>query len=726
MLRKRSLLLFLPLLSLLLSSANAQKPSSTFAFVHVTDLRQSATSSADSLIQLANSTPSMPIRPSFVIATGDITEAGKPAEYERVKQALHNFTEQKIDFYAVPGDQDTRWTPNGKQAFEKAFGKTYQSFDYEGSHFLLLDSTTRLSHWGHFDREELDWLAKDLKRVHADTPIFLFMHHWTGRDTADARPIDNEYDFWPLFQGKNLLAIFTGHGSQDLTWTTRGVTAVMAKKLSQGSYHRVTVSPVLVTIERLSKESPKGEIVARIPVKGNRARSQLRVAWNDPNLPFLTRRRPTAVLEPRAFQDTTEGETGEYRIDNEAWIPLKRNSRDIWSEVFPTKNTPIGVHTAGVRIITSNHETLEDELIFEVEREIDEPNRRWAVDLKDAIQSDPIVGDLYVYVSCTDKSVYALDKTNGKIKWTYKTQGEILGSPIVQSGTLYIASTDGNLYALEAVNGRLLWKYDTGQPLVATPAIANEVICVGGVEKIIGVHADSGQLAWSVPTGGFFQSRAVTDGTNFYLGGWDNYLYAVSAKSGTVVWKTPMGYNAQGQLSFYHAPATASPTLEQGRIYICSNDGYLHAFDTLNGNEVWKMRAPKDGGAFGYSSPTVFQGTLYLAGLGDGGDVYAVDVMSRAIKWHIKTEQSIYDSSVRLAPDGASLAIIGVRGKVSVLDTRTGKKLWGYELGPGNVLSSPAYDGNIVYATTMARDVQALNAPGVGEPVIRERKGRQP
>ena len=54
---------------------------------------------------------------------------------------------------------------------------------------------------------------------------------------------------------------------------------------------------------------------------------------------------------------------------------------------------------------------------------------------------------------------------------------------------------------------------------------------------------------------------------------------------------------------------------------------------------------------------------------------------------------------------------MGLRGKCSILDTANGKKLWGYELGPGNIFSTPSYDGKTLYTVTMANDVQAINAP---------------
>ena len=109
-----------------------------------------------------------------------------------------------------------------------------------------------------------------------------------------------------------------------------------------------------------------------------------------------------------------------------------------------------------------------------------------------------------------------------------------------------------------------------------------------------------------------------------------------------------------------------------------------------------------------------------MAGLGKNGDVYCLDAATGHIQWRVPTGQIIYDSSPRLAPDGKSLAIMGLRGRVSILDCQDGHRLWGYELGPGNIFSTPEYDGQHVYTTTMANDVQAINAPGVGGSQHRE------
>ena len=279
----------------LTGTAWAQRPNTqtqdTYSFLHVTDTGQTA-GGEDVLQRLVQDRNGLSLRPSFVIDTGNLTESGQASEYARVRQSVSALKDAGLDFYAVPGNHDVRWCPEGKEAFAAAFGKLHQSFDRGGVHFILLDSTVLLEHWGHFDKAELDWLARDVKRLRPDTPILLFVHHWLGRETPDKRPVDNEFELWPVFQGRNLMAVFSGHGKADLTWTFNGVTAVMAKELSQGSFHQITVTPLMITIERITKAQPKPQMIAKIPVRGRASRSVLLAGWNDPDVPFLTRRRP--------------------------------------------------------------------------------------------------------------------------------------------------------------------------------------------------------------------------------------------------------------------------------------------------------------------------------------------------------------------------------------------------------------------------------------------------
>jgi outer membrane protein assembly factor BamB len=693
----------------LAAAAQAQKAEDRqgepFTFLHITDTEVTADQDPEALRKLVNDAVHMSPRPAFILHTGNLTQYGRPEEYARFQQAIAPLKAASIGFYAVPGNRDIRWSRDGKESFLKAFGKTYQSFDYGVAHFILLDATVLLENWGHFDKAQLDWLNHDLKRVKPETPVFLVMHFPIGRRSPGDRLVDNEFDLFPILRGHNLMAVFTGHGRVDMSWKVNGVTAVMARPLDQGSYHRVRVTPLLITIDRSVEGQADPAPVASLPVSRRVNPSVLRVTWDDPDVMLVVRKRPAATLIPRAVADNPDMEKAEYRLDDGDWKPMTKDARDIWRDTFKTTDVPIGIHTTDIRLTTSNNVAYLAELYFELERDYNEPTRKWAIDLDGPIQSSPLLALNTLYVSSLDGHVYALDPTNSKRHWAFPTKGQFVASPVLAGDTIYVGGTDHHVYALDVATGRKRWGYDTGSPVFATAAVAQGVVCVGGNGQIYGLDAGKGTPRWTQLAGSFFQSRAATDGQTFYLGGWDNTVYALDAATGAPKWKVKLGQ------SFENSPAIASPAVSGSKVYVCTNDGSLHCLDAQTGTSLWTTPAPLRADQFGYSSPVVAGLTIFLAGLGANGDVYALDAVTGKILWRKPTGQPIYDSSPKLAPDGKSLAIMALRGRVSVLDTQTGERLWSYELGPGNIFSTPEYDGKVVYTVTMANDVQALNGP---------------
>jgi len=139
------------------------------------------------------------------------------------------------------------------------------------------------------------------------------------------------------------------------------------------AYYRVVVTPLLVTVERAGDRAAKPVVVASLPIAANARPSVLRVAWDDPDIPYLERRRPAATLEPRMLGDNPDKEQAEYRLDDGPWKPMTKDRRDIWRDQFPTQKIPVGMHSAVVRLTTSNAITYTGELLFEIERTNTEP-----------------------------------------------------------------------------------------------------------------------------------------------------------------------------------------------------------------------------------------------------------------------------------------------------------------------------------------------------------------
>lgn len=122
---------------------------------------------------------SLPTTPAFIIHTGDISHLTKPEEFDTVDQILKNAKTGKV-FY-TPGEHDVL-NDNGKQYLERygkgTKGNGWQSFDYNGVHFIGLVNVLNLKAGGlgNLGQEQLEWLEKDIKRLSSSTPIVVFAH----------------------------------------------------------------------------------------------------------------------------------------------------------------------------------------------------------------------------------------------------------------------------------------------------------------------------------------------------------------------------------------------------------------------------------------------------------------------------------------------------------------------------------------------------------------------
>ncbi|HLK58828.1 MAG TPA: PQQ-binding-like beta-propeller repeat protein [Chthonomonadaceae bacterium] len=698
------------LATLVALSAQAQKPNAkqteTFTFLTINDPISPNNAGGAALRKLVADTQEMTLPPAFVVLTGSVTATGNPEEYGRLRDLLAPLTTAKVNFHAVPGSRDVLNSAEGREGFVHLFGAAYRSFDYGAAHFVLLDSTLLFSKLGHFDKAELDWLEKDLRRVKPDTPIFVFLHHTVGQEPPFTRPLDNENDLFTLLNNHNVLAIFTGGPGPETGWKSNGILTLPMSPHNPAAYYRVVVTPLLVTVERVSDRAAKPVVVASLPIAAGAHPSLLRVAWDDPDIPYLERRRPAATLEPRALSDNPDKEQAEYQIDEGPWKPMTKDRRDIWRDQFATQKISIGMHSAVVHLTTSNAITYTGELLFEVERSNTEPTRKWAVDLSGPIQSSPLLLDQTLYVSCMDGKLYALNIQNGKRRWAFPSKGQLLASPVADAGTLYLGSTDHNLYAVEIATGHQRWKHDMGGPVFGTAAVAKGIVCVNVGGRNVGLDAATGNPRWERTAGAFAFTNAMTDGSLFFLGGENHTLTALDATTGTPKWSLPLGNGAE---------VVALPVVESGRVYACSTDGWLHCVRISDGIEAWKRRPTRTGTTVGYQSPAIVGSHVVVTEPGPEGYIVALDAITGDEQWGRQLHQPLeVGAAPHAAPDGKSLAVMSVRGHVAVLDAADGKPRWSYELGPGNILSTPEYDGSIVYTVTMANDVQALNGPGIG------------
>src|ERR1700752_549074 len=120
----------------------------------------------------------LPVKPAFMIHTGDITHLSKDSEFDDAENLI---SQARLDVHYVPGEHDII-DPEVKIYNERygrgTKGSGYYSFDANGVHFMGLVNVANLKGggMGSLGDEQLEWIEGDLKGRSASTPIVVFAH----------------------------------------------------------------------------------------------------------------------------------------------------------------------------------------------------------------------------------------------------------------------------------------------------------------------------------------------------------------------------------------------------------------------------------------------------------------------------------------------------------------------------------------------------------------------
>ena len=120
--------------------------------------------------------------------------------------------------------------------------------------------------------------------------------------------------------------------------------------------------------------------------------------------------------------------------------------------------------------------------------------------------------------------------------------GPVYGRPGVSRDgrTLFVPSADGHLYALDAGTGLVGWRFAAGAPVLSQPLVTPELVVFTAGERLLAVHAASGELAWDVPGRGFSAGRAECDGERVYTAAADGFARAHDLRTGREAWSHRM------------------------------------------------------------------------------------------------------------------------------------------------------------------------------------------
>ncbi len=237
-----------------------------------------------------------------------------------------------------------------------------------------------------------------------------------------------------------------------------------------------------------------------------------------------------------------------------------------------------------------------------------------------------------------------------------------------------------------------------------------------------GKYRPLGDLKWAFKTDGkIFSSPIVQDGI-VYIGSEDGFLYAIEERTGKTHWKFKTG-----------GAVHSSPAIFKNTVYIGSFEGHYYAIDTKTGHLKWKF---KTGGEhwsgevsflgmkpvdrymddlwdFFLSSPVVNpdkQNPSVFFGSSDG-NVYALNANTGQLKWKFEAKGSIHCSPVLYKN---TLYIGSWDANLYAIDMETGKERWRFETGKQTgfkgIQSTVAVANDMVYFGARDPFLFALNA----------------
>ena len=237
----------------------------------------------------------------------------------------------------------------------------------------------------------------------------------------------------------------------------------------------------------------------------------------------------------------------------------------------------------------------------------------------------------------------------------------LASSPIVANGHVYTIDTLGAVRAFDAQTGAMFWASQTPNDK------GNEMSLYGG-----GIAYDNGRIF-------------ATNG----LG----YVAALDEATGGILWQVRPG-----------GPLRGAPTVDNGALYVMSQDNQIYSLKELDGSSNWSQAAALEiAGVFGSASPAVGAGTV-VAGF-SSGELNAYRYENGRQVWQdalqrtsIRTSvSSLSDIDADPVIDNGQVFAVGQGGRMVALELASGQRQW--ELNIAGI-ATPWVAGDWVFVVT--------------------------
>lgn len=228
------------------------------------------------------------------------------------------------------------------------------------------------------------------------------------------------------------------------------------------------------------------------------------------------------------------------------------------------------------------------------------------------------------------------------------------------------------------------------------------------------------KVLWNAEVGVGFSAFTVADGKVFttgYQGGEDS-VFCLDAQTGKILWKH--SYPSDLGDKYYEGGTSATPVVDEGKVFHLSRWGDLFCLDAATGKVIWEKNVQKETDAnipdWGFAGAPLVQGNLLILNVGSAG--MAVDKTTGNIVWKSETDSAGYSTPYPVTIASKKAVVMGNTSSYFAVEVETGAPLWSisWRTRYGVNASDPIVSSDLMFISTGYNKGCAVFKLGEGEP----------